>query len=69
MKTRLVSSALLVASHSGRASSMSSDECNANLGACLVVGTAQTAGDVAVVALVSRFDDHDHNHDKKRRGR
>ena len=73
MKTRLLLNALLVASLSGCASSMSNDECYANLGACLVVGTAQTAGYVAVAALMSRLDDHDQrrdrHHDKKKRAR
>lgn len=68
MKTRLVLKALLVASLSGCASSTSNDECNANMGACLMVGTAQTVGYVAIAALASRFDDRDHGrkHDKKR---
>jgi len=70
MKTRLFSTALLVASLGGCASSMQNDECYANLGACLLVGTAQTAGYVAVAALTSRLDDnHDRRHDKKKRGR
>ena len=68
MKTKLLLSALLVASLSGCASSMSNDECNANLGACLVLGTAQTAGYVAVAALMARHD-HDRSHDKKKRAR
>lgn len=71
MKNRLLSSALLAASLSGCASSTPSDECNANLGACMVVGTAQTVGYVAVAALASRLDGHDHGrrHGTKKRGR
>lgn len=72
MKTRLLLNALLIASLSGCASTMSNDECSANLGACLVVGTAQTVSYVAAAALMSSLDDHQHrdrNHGKKKRGR
>lgn len=68
MKAGWISTALLVASLSGCASSMENDECYANLGACLLIGTAQTVGYIAVAAVVSSLDGDEHRHDKKKRG-
>ena len=73
MKAKLMLSALLVASLSGCASSMVEDgTCYDNLGACLVVGTAETivytAGELAFGALVSALDGDNDRHDKKKRG-
>jgi hypothetical protein len=69
MKARLISGVLLIASLSGCASSTSNDECYASLGACLVVGTAQTVGYIAIAALASSLDgDHEKRRDKKKRG-
>ena len=67
MKARLISSVLLLAALSGCATTEEQSECYANLGYCLLVGTAQTVGYVALAAVASRFDDdHEKRHDKKR---
>lgn len=46
----------------GCANAAQDDKCYENLGACLLLGTAQTVAYVGVAALMERHDDHHHGH-------
>ena len=64
MKSKCI--AIAAALLAGCASSTPDDKCYENLGACLLLGTAQTVAYVGVAALMDRHhDDREHRHNKK----
>jgi uncharacterized lipoprotein YmbA len=63
MAMAMASGALL----GGCASSAQEDQCYQNLGACLLVGTVQTAAYVGAAALRERHHGEHHQHKKGKR--